>query len=55
MAFTYLKKVNVISFYGCEEARSSPVLVLQLSLDMIVANGQQSAVMHQPFNWQNPA
>lgn len=25
------------------------------ALDMIVANGQQSAVMHQPFNQQNPA
>lgn len=25
------------------------------ALDMIVTNGQQSAVMQQPFNWQNPA
>ena len=25
------------------------------ALDIIVANGQQSAVMHQPFNQGNPA
>lgn len=25
------------------------------ALDMIVTNGQQSAVMQKPFNWQNPA